>query len=69
MNSSESKLRTPGELLELALEKEKAAFLFYSNLLNNSRVEMVRDLVAKLKDEEEKHIHMVEKRIAEMNLG
>jgi len=64
-----SNLRTPGDILEYALEQEKEAYRFYSELLGESRAEILRDLIAQLKDEELRHVHLIERKIAELNLG
>ena len=67
MTNDIAKLKTPGEILEAALVKEKAAFDFYSDLLNHTRIGMVRELVAQLKDEEQKHVRLIEQKLAELN--
>jgi rubrerythrin len=60
---------TPDKILVAALEREKAAHAFYSDLAKQTRIEMVRRLVEHLKDEEHKHVHMIEEMIARLNLG
>jgi rubrerythrin len=65
----DTKLMTVGDILALALEKEKAALYFYSELLNQTKIEEVRDLAAFLKDEENKHVRLIERRIAELSVG
>lgn len=60
---------TPMEILEKALAKENEAFEMYSLLLNHSSVPMVQELLALLKDEEHKHIKLVESRIAQLLKG
>jgi rubrerythrin len=67
---SATKYSTPGEILTAALAKERAAYRFYEKLENSSRsMDFVYELVIKLKDEEAKHIRMVEEQITLMNLG
>ena len=63
------RLSTPDQILRAAMAREVAAFRFYSDLLKANRPELVRDLLLQLKDEEEKHIHLVERRMRELNLG
>jgi rubrerythrin len=62
-------LSTPGDILRKALEKEKAARDFYADLLDHSRVGMVRELAATLKDEEDKHVRLIEKKLADLTGG
>jgi rubrerythrin len=63
-------LMTPGEVLRAALTKERAAHRFYAQLEERSRAsETVLELVTTLKNEEAKHVKMVEEWIARMNLG
>ncbi|MBM4149435.1 MAG: hypothetical protein FJ224_10375 [Lentisphaerae bacterium] len=69
MSRKDATLSTPVEILERALEKERQAFEFYSGLLEQSRVRMVQDLVATLKDEEQKHVRMIEQKLAEIRRG
>ena len=69
MDERVRKLKTVDEILRAALAKEEAAFNFYSELLNHTKVDLVRDLVALLKDEEQKHIRLIERKITELSLG
>lgn len=69
MDKRLSKLKTPGEILEFALEQEKEACRLYGELLNDTKAEILRDLVAQLKDEELRHVHLIERKIADLNLG
>jgi len=62
-------LKTPAEILATALKKEKIAFAFYSRLLQSSNVDFVQDLLTTLRDEEIKHVRMIEKKIADLNMG
>lgn len=61
-------ISTPGEILEAALAKEKTAYRFYERLENQCRIDYVRDLLSRLKDEEGKHIRMIDKMLTEMKL-
>lgn len=69
MDSKLSNLRTPGEILEFALAQEKEACRLYGELLDDSKAEVLRDLITQLKDEELRHVHLIERKIAELNLG
>ena len=64
-----TKLTTPDEILQAALVKEKEAHRFYSDLLAHCQVQLVRELVERLRNEEHKHIRMVEGMITRLNLG
>jgi rubrerythrin len=69
MDSRNAELKTPMEILTKALEKERQAFEFYSAMLDQTRVRMLQELLATLKDEEQKHMRMIQGRIAELELG
>jgi rubrerythrin len=62
-------LRTPEQILQAALAKEKEARDFYDEQATHCGVEFVRNLLEKLKDEESKHIRMVQAMIAKLNVG
>lgn len=64
MNTNSPALQTPVEILEAALEKEKDAYRFYDDLLNSTTVLIVQELLEHLRDEERKHMLMIEKKIA-----
>ena len=55
--------------MEFALEQEKEAYRFYGELLSDSKAEILRDLVAQLKDEELRHVRLIERKIADLNSG
>ena len=59
MKDAAPRLTTPGEVLRKALAKEEEAYHFYSQALDQSKIELVRDLLAQLKDEEAKHVRLV----------
>ena len=63
------RLRTPDEILNAALAKERQSCQFYSGLAEQCRIDMVRQLIEKLKDEENKHVKMVEDMLADLRLG
>jgi rubrerythrin len=61
---------TPEAILKSALAREHAAHRFYADLLErHSRIEPVRDLLQELKDEEYRHVKMIETRIADLESG
>ncbi len=62
-------LSTPVEILENALAREKDAHAFYAGVLSHTKIEMIQDLLIKLKDAEYKHIQDVEKALADLRLG
>jgi rubrerythrin len=62
-------LMTPNQILEVALGKEKEAHRVYDRLLEECRADTVRELLETLKNEEYKHIRMVEEMITRLNLG
>ena len=63
------KLTTPDQILQAALVKEEEAHQFYGDLLTHCQVQIVRELVERLRNEEHKHIRMVEEMITKLNLG
>ncbi|NIQ39292.1 MAG: hypothetical protein GTN81_11960 [Proteobacteria bacterium] len=60
---------TPEEILNTALAKERAAFSYYDRMLKASNIEVIQDLLQELKNEEYKHIKLVENKIRLLNLG
>ena len=60
---------TPDEILAAALAREEEARDLYTGLANNAQVDIVRELLEKLKDEESRHVHMIQNLIATLNLG
>ena len=63
------RLSSPDEILDAALAKELQARTFYSRLAEQCQIEMVKELLEKLKDEENKHVKMVEDMMASLRLG
>jgi rubrerythrin len=63
------RLSTPDEILNAALAKERQARQFYAGLAEHCQIEMVRELLEKLKDEENKHVKMVEDMLTNLRLG
>lgn len=62
---------TPEEILEAALGKETAAYEFYSTLLREGTHGhgVVTELLTQLKDEEYKHIRLIEHKLEAMRMG
>lgn len=67
--SSIAKTGTPREILEVALNKERAAYDFYAEVRDHASVEMVRTLAEQLCEEELRHIRMIEKHLVDLKLG
>ena len=63
------RLSTPDEILNAALAKERQARQFYAGLAEQCQIEMVRELLEKLKDEETKHERMIGDMLADLRLG
>jgi len=61
--------QTPIEILQTALKKEKDAYHFYDTLLNSTTVLFLQELLEKLRDEEHKHVIMIEKILSKMQSG
>ena len=62
-------LSTPMEILKAALRKEESAYRFYENLGAITHIAPVKQLVTQLKEEEHRHIQMIQKIIVELSLG
>ena len=69
MNTETHTPQTPIEILQAALKKERDAYHFYNNLLNTTTVLFLQELLEHLRDEEHKHILMIEKEIAKLTSG
>ena len=63
------RLSTVDEILDAALAKECQSRDFYSGLAEQCRVDLARQLIEKLKDEENKHVKMIEAMMASLRLG
>jgi len=55
---------TPIEILHAALLKEQNSYAFYDDMLQQSTVGFVSDLLEELRDAEFHHIKMIEKKIS-----
>jgi rubrerythrin len=62
-------LKTPDQILKVALAKEEESRDFYDEQAAGCRVDFVRKLLEKLKNEESKHIRMVQGMITKLNVG
>jgi len=62
-------LSTPMAILEAALEKEKAAYRFYDQLLHNTNIGILQEIIEHLLEEEYKHIQLIEKKMAALRNG
>ena len=66
MSTKKSPLGTPIDILTAALTRERDAYRFYDQLLNTTTVSMLQELLEKLRDEEHKHILMIEQKISKL---
>jgi rubrerythrin len=57
---------TPIDILIAALKKEREAYAFYNQLIGSSTVTVVQELLEQLRDEEHKHILLIEGKIARL---
>ena len=64
-----STTRTVDEILASALRKEEAARDFYAELAIGCNVDFVRELLDKLKNEEEKHRQLIHAMQVRLNNG
>lgn len=62
-------LKLPEDILNVALEQEKKAHDFYTQVSAHCQIEFVRTLIEKLKDEEYKHIQLIEGMLAQLRSG
>jgi rubrerythrin len=69
MTTDLTALSTPMAILEAALEKEKAAYQFYGQLINNTNIGMLQEIIEHLVEEEYKHIQLIEKKMASLRNG
>ena len=69
MSNKNQSLSTPVDILKVALEKERKAYHFYNELLKDTKVVMIQDILTKLRDEEYKHIQMIERELTRTTRG
>ena len=60
---------TPEKIIEAALKMERAAYDFYSRILTHSKTDIITELAEELKDEEYKHIKLIEKIAVDIRIG
>ncbi len=60
---------TPDQILETALGKEREAYAFYSGMAAQCKIEDVRRLIESLKDEEHRHVRLIEAMLARLRSG
>jgi rubrerythrin len=64
-----TRLKMPDDILNAALIQEKNAYDFYTNMSVRCRIDFVRELIEKLKDEEYKHIQLIEGMLVRLRMG
>ncbi len=64
-----NELSTPMQILEEALKREMAAYQFYTQVRDQVKTPMVRDLAEKLCEEELRHVRLIEKNITKLRIG
>lgn len=62
-------LRTPDQILQEALRRENEARDFYGDMATRCRIDFVKELLEKLKNEESKHVRWVQDMITKLNRG
>ena len=62
-------MTTPDQILQKALEKETQARDFYGELALSCAVDFVRELLEKLRNEESKHMRMIQDMRARLESG
>ena len=61
--------RTSIDVLQIALRKEEASCKLYEGMMNDSKISFVRELLEKLRNEEARHVRMIRKNIALLEMG
>ena len=69
MNTEPPAPQTPIQILQAALKKEKDAYHYYDTLLNSTTVLFLQDLLEQLRDEEHKHMLLLERKIKKLTAG
>jgi rubrerythrin len=69
MNEDKKTPHTPIEILKEALRKEQSSYTFYNDMLQQSTVDFMSDILEELRDAEFHHMKMIEKKIAHLELG
>ena len=66
MRPKDRPMGTPIDILTAALKKEREAYTFYNQLISSSAVAVVQELLEQLRDEEHKHVRMIEEKISRL---
>ena len=69
MNTEPPVPQTPIQILQAAFKKERDAYHYYDTLLNSTTVLFLQELLEQLRDEEHKHILLIEKKIKKLTAG
>ena len=65
-----TELMDPIGILKTALKQEQASYSFYDDLLKKYKsIEILREIIEQLRDEEYRHIQRIEKQITKLGLG
>ena len=67
-SKKDTKSYTVSEILEMALKREKASYQFYDKIIKNISVNTLVETIEQLREEEYKHIKIIEKKIAGLGL-
>ena len=57
------------EILDTALEREKAAYAFYDELIECTDVGFLKELLEELRENEGRHVQLIKQRITLLNMG
>ncbi len=60
---------SPVQLLEEALKEERAAYDFYASSAANCKVFFLSELLTELRDEEAKHVKMIQTMLTQLRAG
>lgn len=61
--------KTPIEILKMALAKEQQAHDFYQAASTHCKIQMMRELLETLMNEESRHIKLVQAMITKLQIG
>ena len=60
---------TPEQILNVALAREEEAYAFYAGLVADCHIEVVREILERLRDEEARHVRLIRELTIRLNLG
>jgi len=66
MRNDKQKLDSYEKILEMALKKEKAAYLFYENHAKKTKARVLQKIFEELRDEEAKHVNVLQRKLDEI---